>query len=81
MITTEEVKEENFLPGWGQDKYESLVGITLVTLLSYLNRTEMPPMHKPAPPPTKKNSDMKGGLISDDIQVGRIPVFHPKYRT
>ncbi|KAK3569587.1 hypothetical protein QTP86_002165 [Hemibagrus guttatus] len=30
--------------------------------------TEMPPMHKPAPPPTKKNCDMKGGLISDDIQ-------------
>ncbi|XP_046720083.1 nectin cell adhesion molecule 1b isoform X5 [Silurus meridionalis] len=31
--------------------------------------TEMPPMHKPVPPPPKKNSDMKGGLISDDIQV------------
>ncbi|KAG7333128.1 hypothetical protein KOW79_003263 [Hemibagrus wyckioides] len=49
--------------------------------------TEMPPMHKPAPPPTKKNSDMKGGLISDDIQVVlldkedemlKIPM-HPPY--
>ncbi|XP_053479306.1 nectin cell adhesion molecule 1b isoform X2 [Ictalurus furcatus] len=33
------------------------------------NLTEMPPMHKPVPPPPKKNNDVKGGLISDDIQV------------
>ncbi|XP_060779525.1 nectin cell adhesion molecule 1b isoform X2 [Neoarius graeffei] len=30
--------------------------------------TEMPPTHKPIPPPPKKNIDMKGGLISNDIQ-------------
>lgn len=35
-----------------------------------LNRTDLPPAHKPAPPPPKKkNSDMKGHLTSDDIQV------------
>ncbi|XP_076590386.1 nectin 1b isoform X6 [Chaetodon auriga] len=33
-------------------------------------RTDLPPAHKPAPPPPKKkNSDMKGHLTSDDIQV------------
>ncbi|XP_061734512.1 nectin-1-like isoform X2 [Nerophis ophidion] len=32
--------------------------------------TDLPPAHKPAPPPPKKkNSDMKGHLTSDDIQV------------
>ncbi|KAM9480703.1 nectin 1b [Clarias gariepinus] len=31
--------------------------------------TEMPPVQKTAPPPPKKNSDMKGGLKADDIQV------------
>ncbi|KAF5907835.1 nectin-1 [Clarias magur] len=31
--------------------------------------TEMPPVQKNAPPPPNKNSDMKGDLISDDIQV------------
>ncbi|XP_051254129.1 nectin cell adhesion molecule 1b isoform X7 [Dicentrarchus labrax] len=32
-------------------------------------RTDLPPAHKPAPPPPKKkNSDMKGHLTSDDIQ-------------
>ncbi|XP_008307201.1 uncharacterized protein LOC103377971 [Cynoglossus semilaevis] len=32
--------------------------------------TDLPPAHKPAPPPPKKkNSDMKGQLTSDDIQV------------
>ncbi|KAI9548047.1 hypothetical protein NQZ68_013066 [Dissostichus eleginoides] len=32
--------------------------------------TDLPPAHKPAPPPPKKkNSDMKGHLKSDDIQV------------
>ncbi|XP_055082156.1 uncharacterized protein LOC129456749 [Periophthalmus magnuspinnatus] len=30
--------------------------------------TDLPPAHKPAPP-KKKNSDMKGHLTSDDIQV------------
>lgn len=42
-----------------------------VTLsLCSLNRTDLPPAHKPAPPPPKKkNSDMKGHLTSDDIQV------------
>ncbi|KAG7217637.1 hypothetical protein INR49_021325, partial [Caranx melampygus] len=31
--------------------------------------TDLPPAHKPAPPPPKKkNSDMKGHLTSDDIQ-------------
>ncbi|TNN69737.1 hypothetical protein EYF80_020101 [Liparis tanakae] len=34
------------------------------------DRTDLPPAHKPAPPPPKKkNSDMKGHLTSDDIQV------------
>ncbi|XP_072309104.1 nectin 1b isoform X2 [Eucyclogobius newberryi] len=33
-------------------------------------RTDLPPAHKPAPPPPKKkNCDMKGHLTSDDIQV------------
>ncbi|XP_013884263.1 nectin-1 [Austrofundulus limnaeus] len=33
-------------------------------------RTDLPPAHKPAPPPPKKkNSDMKGHMTSDDIQV------------
>nr|XP_020470371.1 nectin-1 isoform X2 [Monopterus albus] len=33
-------------------------------------RTDLPPAHKPAPPPPKKkNSDMKGHLTSDEIQV------------
>ncbi|KAI1893657.1 hypothetical protein AGOR_G00125960 [Albula goreensis] len=33
-------------------------------------RTDLPPTHKPAPPPPKKKtSDMKGHLTSDDIQV------------
>ncbi|XP_051254127.1 nectin cell adhesion molecule 1b isoform X5 [Dicentrarchus labrax] len=38
-------------------------------------RTDLPPAHKPAPPPPKKkNSDMKGHLTSDDIQdTGRRP--------
>ncbi|XP_052008850.1 nectin-1-like isoform X1 [Xyrauchen texanus] len=32
--------------------------------------TDLPPAHKPAPPPpNKKGSDMKGGLTSDEIQV------------
>ncbi|XP_058489284.1 nectin cell adhesion molecule 1b isoform X1 [Solea solea] len=32
--------------------------------------TDLPPAHKPAPPPPKKkNCDMKGHLTSDDIQV------------
>ncbi|XP_056296456.1 nectin cell adhesion molecule 1b isoform X2 [Pseudoliparis swirei] len=32
--------------------------------------TDLPPAHNPAPPPPKKkNSDMKGHLTSDDIQV------------
>ncbi|XP_037533564.1 nectin cell adhesion molecule 1b isoform X2 [Nematolebias whitei] len=32
--------------------------------------TDLPPAHKPAPPPPKKkNSDMKGHMTSDDIQV------------
>ncbi|XP_068613287.1 nectin-1-like [Brachionichthys hirsutus] len=32
--------------------------------------TDLPPAHKPAPPPPKKkNSDVKGHLTSDDIQV------------
>ncbi|KAM8853227.1 nectin 1b isoform 1-T1 [Synchiropus picturatus] len=36
-------------------------------------RTDLPPAHKPAPPPPKKkNSDMKGHLTSDDIQVVHI---------
>ncbi|XP_053728153.1 nectin cell adhesion molecule 1b isoform X2 [Synchiropus splendidus] len=35
--------------------------------------TDLPPAHKPAPPPPKKkNSDMKGHLTSDDIQVVHI---------
>ncbi|XP_070399315.1 nectin 1b isoform X1 [Nothobranchius furzeri] len=35
--------------------------------------TDLPPAHKPAPPPPKKkNSDMKGHLASDDIQVVHI---------
>ncbi|KAK2848201.1 hypothetical protein Q7C36_009883 [Tachysurus vachellii] len=49
--------------------------------------TEMPHVHKPVPPPPKKKSDMKGGLISEDIQVVlldkedemlKIPM-HPPY--
>ncbi|XP_031429618.1 nectin cell adhesion molecule 1b isoform X2 [Clupea harengus] len=33
-------------------------------------RTDLPPAHKPAPPPPKKkNSDLKGHLTSEDIQV------------
>ncbi|XP_017271868.1 nectin cell adhesion molecule 1b isoform X3 [Kryptolebias marmoratus] len=33
-------------------------------------RTDLPPAHKPAPPPPKKkNSNMKGHMTSDDIQV------------
>ncbi|KAM6973762.1 uncharacterized protein FYW47_003829 isoform 1-T1 [Aplochiton taeniatus] len=32
--------------------------------------TDLPPAHKPAPPPPKKkNSDLKGHLTSEDIQV------------
>ncbi|KAJ3590420.1 hypothetical protein NHX12_008371 [Muraenolepis orangiensis] len=30
---------------------------------------DLPPAHKPAPPPPKKDSEMKGHLTSDDIQV------------
>ncbi|XP_010872495.1 nectin cell adhesion molecule 1b isoform X2 [Esox lucius] len=36
-------------------------------------RTDLPPAHKPAPPPPKKKSgDLKGHLTSDDIQVVRL---------
>lgn len=47
------------------------LAVPSVTLsLCSLNRTDLPPAHKPAPPPPKKkNSDMKGHLTSDDIQV------------
>ncbi|XP_036070795.1 nectin cell adhesion molecule 1b isoform X2 [Oryzias melastigma] len=51
--------------------------------------TDLPPAHKPAPPPPKKkNSDMKGHLTSDDIQVvhldkedemQKIPLQPPYY--
>uniref|UniRef100_A0AAY5LA06 Ig-like domain-containing protein n=1 Tax=Esox lucius TaxID=8010 RepID=A0AAY5LA06_ESOLU len=35
--------------------------------------TDLPPAHKPAPPPPKKKSgDLKGHLTSDDIQVVRL---------
>ncbi|KAJ8403791.1 hypothetical protein AAFF_G00346590 [Aldrovandia affinis] len=35
-----------------------------------LTRTDLPPTHKPAPPPPKKKTgDIKGHLTSDDIQV------------
>ncbi|TSR87291.1 C-X-C chemokine receptor type 5 [Bagarius yarrelli] len=33
------------------------------------NLIEMPPVHKPAPPPLNKIDETKGGLISDEIQV------------
>ncbi|XP_056334810.1 nectin cell adhesion molecule 1b isoform X2 [Danio aesculapii] len=51
--------------------------------------TDLPPAHKPAPPPPKKKgSDMKGGLTSDEIQVvhldkedeiQKIPLQPPYY--
>ncbi|XP_051953102.1 nectin-1-like isoform X2 [Xyrauchen texanus] len=53
------------------------------------NRKDLPPAHKPAPPPPKKKgSDMKGGLKSDEIQVvhldkedviQKIPLQPPYY--
>lgn len=55
----------------GHGKWWPPLAVPSVTLsLCSLNRTDLPPAHKPAPPPPKKkNSDMKGHLTSDDIQV------------
>ncbi|XP_070987162.1 nectin 1b isoform X3 [Oncorhynchus clarkii lewisi] len=46
--------------------------------------TDLPPAHKPAPPPPKKrSSDLKGHLTSDDIQVltldKKLPLQPPYY--
>ncbi|XP_070295712.1 nectin-2-like [Salvelinus sp. IW2-2015] len=46
--------------------------------------TDLPPAHKPVPPPPKKrSSDLKGHLTSDDIQVltldKKLPLQPPYY--
>ncbi|XP_062329582.1 nectin cell adhesion molecule 1b isoform X2 [Osmerus eperlanus] len=58
-----------------------IIGVAVTVFLVYRRQqktrtetdndlTDLPPAHKPAPPPPKKkNSDMKGHLTSDDIQV------------
>lgn len=58
----------NTIESLGTSKQLSLFSCLLLSSLSFPCRIDLPPSHKPAPPPRRKQ-DMKSHLTPEDIQV------------